>query len=456
MLSVLHGGSVNDVEVVHEVPGLGRRTLVLDARRVVRDDDGAHMILVAFEDITERREARDELRRLNGELEDRVGERTAQLEASNRELEAFCYSVSHDLRAPLRALDGFSEELLRRYPGKVLDEKGEHYLRRLRSGTQRMGQLIDDLLKLSRLSRAELSHALVDLTALAASIAEELQEHEPARQVTFAIMPGLSAVGDGALLRVALENLLNNAWKFTAKKAQATILFGRAERDGRPAFVVGGRRGGLRHGPRRQALRRVPAAPPRARVPRQRRRPRHGPAHRPPARRADLGRRQPGARGDLHLHGARKGAAMREKIILLVEDNQDDEELATLAFERNRIANAMIVVRDGQEALDYLLGTEAEGGRDAKPLPQLVLLDLKLPKVDGLEVLRRLRANPRTRLLPVVVLTSSREEEDLLSSYALGANSYVRKPVEFSRFAEAIHELQMYWLVLNEAPTREG
>ncbi len=147
---------------------------------------------------------------------------------------------------------------------------------------------------------------------------------------------------------------------------------------------------------------------------------------------------------------------MIEKVILLVEDNQDDEELATLAFERNRIANAMVVVRDGQEALDYLLGTEARGGLDAKPLPQLVLLDLKLPKIDGLSVLRRLRAHPRTRLLPVVVLTSSREEEDLLTSYALGANSYVRKPVEFSRFAEAIHQLQMYWLVLNEAPVRAG
>ncbi len=236
---VLHGGSVNDVEVVHEVPELGRRTLVLDARRVIRDDDGAPMILVAFEDITERRQARDELRRLNGELEDRVGERTAQLEASNRELEAFCYSVSHDLRAPLRALDGFSEELLRSYPGKVLDEKGEHYLRRLRSGTQRMGQLIDDLLKLSRLTRAEVAQAPVDLTALAESVADELRQREPTRQVTFAIAPGLATVGDGALLRVALENLLNNAWKFTAKKAQVTITFGRAVRDGRPAFAVG-------------------------------------------------------------------------------------------------------------------------------------------------------------------------------------------------------------------------
>jgi two-component system response regulator len=144
---------------------------------------------------------------------------------------------------------------------------------------------------------------------------------------------------------------------------------------------------------------------------------------------------------------------MSDKVILLVEDNQDDEELAVLAFERSRIANALAVVRDGQEALDYFFGTEAQGGRDAQALPQVVLLDLKLPKVGGLEVLRRLRADPRTRRLPVVVLTSSREEEDMLESYDCGANSYVRKPVDFARFAEAIHQLQMYWLVLNESPT---
>jgi two-component system response regulator len=144
---------------------------------------------------------------------------------------------------------------------------------------------------------------------------------------------------------------------------------------------------------------------------------------------------------------------MSEKVILLVEDNQDDEELALLAFDRCRIANEMVVVRDGQEALDYFFGTAANGGRDARVLPQLVLLDLKLPKVGGLEVLRRLRADPRTRRLPVVVLTSSREEEDMLTSYDNGANSYVRKPVDFARFADAIRQLQMYWLVLNESPS---
>ncbi len=145
-----------------------------------------------------------------------------------------------------------------------------------------------------------------------------------------------------------------------------------------------------------------------------------------------------------------------EKIILLVEDNPDDEELALLAFERSRIANRMVVVRDGQEALDYFFGTAAEGDRDAGMLPQVVLLDLKLPKVDGLEVLRRLRAAPQTRRLPVVVLTSSKEEEDLMRSYDLGANSYVRKPVDFARFTEAVRQLQVYWLVLNEPPPQGG
>src|SRR3954454_11894576 len=143
---------------------------------------------------------------------------------------------------------------------------------------------------------------------------------------------------------------------------------------------------------------------------------------------------------------------MHPKVILLVEDNQDDEELALLDFRKSNIANKIVAARDGAETLDYLFGTGAHAGRDPGVLPQVVLLDLKLPKIDGLEVLKRLRADPRTRRLPVVVLTSSREEQDLIESYDLGANSYVRKPVDFVRLAEAVQQLQMYWLVLNEAP----
>jgi len=143
---------------------------------------------------------------------------------------------------------------------------------------------------------------------------------------------------------------------------------------------------------------------------------------------------------------------MRKKIILLVEDNPDDELLAIRALKKNNIMNEVVVARDGAEALDYLFGAGAYAGRDMSVMPQIILLDLKLPKIDGLEVLRRLRNDERTKLLPVVVLTSSKEERDLTESYSLGANSYIRKPVNFAQFTEAIRQLGLYWLVLNEFP----
>ena len=140
-----------------------------------------------------------------------------------------------------------------------------------------------------------------------------------------------------------------------------------------------------------------------------------------------------------------------EKIILLIEDNPDDELLTLMAFKDNNITNEVIVARDGEEALDYLFGTGRYQDRDMNILPQVVLLDLKLPKVDGLEVLKAIRSNPITKLLPVVILTSSKEEVDILKSYQLGANSYIRKPVDFEQFSEAIKQLGLYWLVLNES-----
>jgi CheY-like chemotaxis protein len=137
---------------------------------------------------------------------------------------------------------------------------------------------------------------------------------------------------------------------------------------------------------------------------------------------------------------------------LLVEDNKDDELLMIRALQRNRIMNDVRVVHDGVEALDFLFATGAHQGRNPGELPQVVFLDLKLPRVDGLEVLRRIRADERTRILPVVVLTSSKEEEDVAHSYTLGANSYVRKPVDFTQFTEAIRTLGLFWLQLNELP----
>ena len=141
-----------------------------------------------------------------------------------------------------------------------------------------------------------------------------------------------------------------------------------------------------------------------------------------------------------------------EKLILLVEDNPDDVDLTLRAFAKNKLQNKVVVARDGQEALDFLFTAGKYRDRDPNDVPQMILLDLKLPKVDGLEVLKRLRAEESTRRLPVVILTSSKEERDLIDGYNLGANSYVRKPVNFEEFTEAVRQLGLYWLVLNEAP----
>jgi len=140
------------------------------------------------------------------------------------------------------------------------------------------------------------------------------------------------------------------------------------------------------------------------------------------------------------------------RVILLVEDNPSDIDLARRALHKSRIANDLVVAEDGREALDYLFGAGAHAGRDISDLPAVVLLDLKLPRIDGLEVLRRIRADERTRRLPVVILTSSKEERDMAAGYDLGANSYIVKPVDFAQFAEAVRQLGLYWLVLNEAP----
>ena len=142
----------------------------------------------------------------------------------------------------------------------------------------------------------------------------------------------------------------------------------------------------------------------------------------------------------------------RSRIILLVEDNPDDVELTLRAFEKSNVANEIVVTRDGQGALDYLFAAGQYAGRDQDVVPEVVLLDLKLPKIDGLEVLRRMRADQRTRRIPVVILTTSSEESDKVSSYDLGANSFVRKPVSFVEFIDAARQLGLYWLVVNEAP----
>ena len=185
----------------------------------------------------ERKQAEVELQKHRDHLEELVEQRTTELTAVNKELESFSYSVSHDLRAPLRGIDGFSQALLEDYPDK-LDEQGKEYLQRVRSATQRMGELIDDMLNLSRVTRSEMRCETVDLSTLARTFTAELQKTQPGRQVEFVITEGLNVNGDARLLRVVLQNLLGNAWKFTGKKPKARIEFGVTRHEEKPVYYV--------------------------------------------------------------------------------------------------------------------------------------------------------------------------------------------------------------------------
>jgi len=234
---VLAHGLVRDYPLVlRHTPGQVMEVLY-NATTYTNEAVEVQGVFAAARDVTERNEAERQVQRLNEEWEQRVRERTAQLEAANQELEAFSYSVSHDLRAPLRSMSGFSHILLEKYR-EALDEQGQDYLGRIVAASKRMGQLIDDILKLSRLGRAEMTRQKVDLSASARGILAELRQQQPARQVELDIADGLTAYGDPNLVQVILKNLLQNAWKFTSQKPQAKIEVGVTERDGARVIYV--------------------------------------------------------------------------------------------------------------------------------------------------------------------------------------------------------------------------
>ncbi|MBI1803440.1 MAG: PAS domain S-box protein [Ignavibacteriae bacterium] len=235
---ILRGEKLRDLEVcIRRIQADWQRVFSYGGT-LVHDANGQPMMaVVTISDITERKLAEEEISKLNAELEQRVLDRTAQLEVANKELESFSYSVSHDLRAPLRSIDGFSQALLEDH-ANTLDEKGKDYLNRVRAASQRMAQLIDDLLNLSRVARAEMQSERVNLSEIARSMAAEYRKAHPGRQVDFQIEEGIVAHGDARLLRVVIDNLLGNAWKYTGKHPRARIEFGMMNSNGEHIYFV--------------------------------------------------------------------------------------------------------------------------------------------------------------------------------------------------------------------------
>ena len=443
----------------------GALTHVLYNATVFKNDRGEiEGVFAAARDITDRMLAEQEVRQLNQELEARVAARTAELLALNKELESFTYAVAHDLRAPLRHIHGFSDLLLHD-AASTLSPDAQHWLDCVLSGTGRMGKLLEDLLNLSRLGKQTLNRRPVPLKTLVQEVIDDLAPETANRQIDWQLGDLPMADCDAALARVVFANLLSNAVKFTRPRTTATIEIAPADAEWRAGAVCARQRSGLRYEVRGQTLRRVPALAPGKGLRGDRHRSGDRAADSAEAWRKNLGRGRGGQGSDLlfHVRGRRGdqptacrsgGGSMKKAIIeiLLVEDNEYDIELTLRALHEDHLANTVHVARDGEEALAFLADCETAINGGGGVMPKLILLDLKLPKVDGHEVLRQVKGNPATKMIPVVVLTSSKQDEDMLKSYLTGVNSYIQKPVNFEQFRKIVKDLGLYWLVVNQLP----
>jgi len=403
------------------------------------ETEAGTLVSSAIRDITGRRR-----------YESVLQEKNIQLQAAVNELDAFSYSVSHDLRAPLRAIDGFSRILLKQY-GPALAEEPREYLQLVRDNTVQMGHLVDDLLRFSRLGRQPLSKQQVATGTIIEQVVRDARQQAKGRSISVSVGETPTAWGDPPLLKQVFANLIQNAFKYTRMRAEAVIEIGSCEIGGERVFFVRDNGAGfdMEYADKLfgvfQRLHRVEDFEG------------TGVGLRScnassSVMAAASGLKRPSTKAR-HSTLQRRFQSMSDQRaeILLVEDNPNDVKLTLNAFATANLANSVHVARDGVEALEYLFGAEQNSGQKIPNPPKLVLLDLKLPRLDGHEVLKRIKGDPRTSGIPVVVLTSSSEERDVMRTYQNGANSYIVKPVDFEQFTESVRDIGKYWLVLNHS-----
>jgi PAS domain S-box-containing protein len=422
--------------------------------------------VISFRDISDRKKAEQEIKLLNEELEQKIEQRTQQIQLVNKELEAFTYSVSHDLRAPLRAIDGFTRILQEDYQDH-LDDDGKRIMTVIRDNTHNMRQLIDDLLAFSRLSRMDVQRSEIDMNTLVKSVYFELTTEEERNRVEFRVSQLPRAYGDPTMIRQVWVNLLSNALKFSEPKKRPEISISSTKINKVLSYTIRDNGVGFDmryvdkifgvfqrlHSVREFDGTGVGLAIVHRIIER------HGGTVSAESKLEEYAV----FNFSLPTHSTKKiflsyicNKTCMEDLnpvdILIVEDNPNDAELTIRALKKQNLANKFYQVEDGAEALDFIFCRgQYEQRQFCKPL-KVIFLDLKLPKVSGLEVLREIKNNPKTKKLPVVIVTSSKEDPDIKTAYELGANSYVVKPVDFDGFINALSNTGLFWLLVNESP----